>query len=226
MNSPDPSLFFQIAAGLIPALLLGGSISDATRVRRRHVGNRRHPMTRGNVIFFACLTACFAETYAIAGALGSPIDKFGVYLVATVIVAATNLIALTIFWPWIALEERGTPSWLTKTVVGGGMLALTATSVSLLASSVDLATQRQKATAAQDDLARRAQKDPVASVGSLALSQFDAEADAVRAQMQSGTIGQKAGARELEFIAKQKHEILALLLKQAVATAADQTAQP
>jgi hypothetical protein len=101
--SPNTSLFFQIAAGLIPVLLFAGAINDG--LRKRWFETLRLPTRRivaaGAVVLAAAVI--LAEFVAIAEAVSSDLypSRWRAEVVADVLEIETILLAADFLVPWL-----------------------------------------------------------------------------------------------------------------------------
>lgn len=97
------TVFFQIAASLIPAIMFGAILSDRVHPP---VGFFEGHFWRGVIVTITAIAVVFlataAEIAAIVAALGSgPPSQWSVLLVSTVLVGATTATLAVIAWPWI-----------------------------------------------------------------------------------------------------------------------------
>jgi hypothetical protein len=101
--SPNTSLFFQIAAGLIPGLLFAGAINEG--LRRRWFETLRLPTRRIVAAGAVALTAAviFAEFVAIAEAVSADLypSQWRAEVVADVLAIETILLAAGLLLPWL-----------------------------------------------------------------------------------------------------------------------------
>ena len=97
----DPRVFFQIAAALIPALALGGLLSEKLRPPENWElpEARRKALGAAAVVAGTCVFA--AEIAAVqAGLTGSP-NALETWLVAGVVVAASGITVAVVVSPWV-----------------------------------------------------------------------------------------------------------------------------
>ncbi|MGH3426419.1 MAG: hypothetical protein ACRDQZ_02400 [Mycobacteriales bacterium] len=100
MPQHDPRLFFQVAAGLIPALIFGGLISDRLKPSPSFSRSPRRFMV-GTLLFVLALTVLYAEVVAINAALTAEADELSTWSVALVLVGLTATALGILVLPWL-----------------------------------------------------------------------------------------------------------------------------
>lgn len=110
--------FFQIAAGLIPALLFGGLVSQSLTPRKllRVRPTRARRVAIGFCALCVVVFSLVAELVAIDLAI-SPrnADTWKVIVVVYALVIASALIGLALLWPWLPVIRDAIGSrWLPK----------------------------------------------------------------------------------------------------------------
>jgi hypothetical protein len=98
--------FFDIAAGLIPVLLLGGAVADRVR-SAAPTDPRSIPDSAGRMVAFSLasifgLYAGFAEVLAISSALSDEYSTLSAWVVALAVTFGTWGLAGVVVWPWVA----------------------------------------------------------------------------------------------------------------------------
>jgi hypothetical protein len=112
----DDRTFFEIAAALLPALMLGGLFSDQLKPGPGHDRDRRWPFL---VIAFVGPAFVFAETVALSAAItGDPGSFDRVVVSSALIVAAMGTVVLALL-PWV---ERLPPKLRRQTALGFAVL--------------------------------------------------------------------------------------------------------
>jgi hypothetical protein len=127
----SPSLFFQIASGLIPLLLAANGLTDALKPLQilRLFGRRgRYVIVAGLVVFIAA--AVVAEFFAISEAVAGHFvpRTYRTTLVVDVIAVETALLGAAFLWPWIRPKRRS----------GQKLMAINLLSFVIAASAVGL----------------------------------------------------------------------------------------
>jgi hypothetical protein len=143
--------FFDIAAGLIPVLLLGVAATD--RVRSAVPSDPRAlPKTLGGYLALyvagvGMIFVGFAEVLAISAALSDDPSDGTAWIVAGVVAGGTWALAATIAWPWVEVMYQprvpvghSLPRWLKISRAGLilAQLGLVAVTVQLLHSSIEV----------------------------------------------------------------------------------------
>jgi hypothetical protein len=146
---PNDSAFFDIAAALLPALMLAGLLSDKLKPPSGESPAPRWP-------FFLILLAgnffVFAEVVAISAAISGEPDGFDRVVVSAALIAAALGIVVLVLLPWVENVEprnRRRHVWglaASVLVLGGG-------SVALLINAVEHAAFLEEANE-QEDRAR------------------------------------------------------------------------
>jgi hypothetical protein len=101
----DPRLFFQVAAGLIPALIFGGLISEKLKPSP---ATRRWSWVGMLAVPPLALTVLLAEVMAINVALTGEPGAFATWLVALVLVGLTAGALGVLVAPWYRLMTNAT----------------------------------------------------------------------------------------------------------------------
>ena len=188
----DPALFFQIAAGLIPVLLFGGLLTEGLKPPR-HWLPRTMKLDLSLVVMAALFLsfAVYAETNAIAGALGAPVGKSGTWAVALTLTLGTAAIGLSVIWPWV--RKAAWPR-LPLLVVLVLVIASAVQSAQLLTSSVDLAATTSALARAE---ARAEAPEPnSARLTQIPLQLLEASEARVTAMQDAGLIPSRQAERE------------------------------
>jgi hypothetical protein len=140
----DDQLFFQIAAGLLPALIFGGLLTD--RLRPPRDGRPAVIVIVGVVTFLGALFMLYAEGLAISNAIaGGFVGKHERIVVSGALVGATVLVLGLIVVPWFLELRIGTAARAIVTaacvfpLVWGGIWA-----IDLLDASIELAQTRER----------------------------------------------------------------------------------
>lgn len=146
--SPNPALFFQLAAALIPALLFGGVLAEHLKP-----GTTPQPfvLTSSEKVSNAYralglsaigMIILGAEVVALSGALGNLPSPAGTWLVALTVVLATLTLTIAVISPRVRwrLLPRYTLVLVAATLAFAGF-----SSARLLKESVDVATTRSPA---------------------------------------------------------------------------------
>jgi MFS family permease len=148
MPEHDPRLFFQVAAGLIPALIFGGLISEKLRP-----SPAKRPWSRVGM-FAVPLLALFvlqAEVLAINVALMGEPDAYATWLVALVLVGLTAGALGVLAAPWYRLVTEAASRRqrrVLNAVTAVLSILLVVQSAGLLASAVQAEQSFQRLAAA------------------------------------------------------------------------------
>jgi hypothetical protein len=156
MVGPGSSLFFQIAAGLIPILLFAGGMSESFRTRwfeRLSAGTRGVVAAAAIVITVAVV---LAEFFAIAEAVSADLvfPTWRAAFVADVLAVETLLVACAFLVPWLqgfpvirrTFRRAGHPGFAL--LATGVVLAGLASSLWLLSDAALTAASRRDASVA------------------------------------------------------------------------------
>lgn len=155
MAQHDPRLFFQVAAGLIPALIFGGLISDKLKPSP---STRRWPLAF--VLQALALAVLLAEVLAINAALTGDPDAVATWLVALVLVGLTAAALGILVAPWYRqLMIVGSPGRRQR-IANYGVIAVLSTfvvveSARLLVSAVQAEQSFQRLAAALSSADKR-----------------------------------------------------------------------
>jgi len=135
MSTYNPSTFFQIAAGVIPALLVGGYAIDQLRpVGQSPTSSARR---RGWLVLCPVPLIVVAEFFALVGALGFMPGTFPTALVALILLGMTVLGIFSLGWK-SAISHL--PKF-QKVAYGLATMLLVVYSAYALASSVESANE-------------------------------------------------------------------------------------
>jgi hypothetical protein len=215
VNGPDPSQFFQIVAGVLPALLFGGVLRSRAQVEEaekwwkanseRGGRSSRRPW-KYHVVPPAALCIFVAEGFALAGALGSGLPTVMIYWVIGTVVIATYAMALTIVWPWWYGQNPSRRS-LGRLAVASVVTVLV--TMSLLKSSIDFAQVQQQALAAvagYEMLERQPSSATrlIPELRSLRLEELSAAEAEVRERLALGRISRSAAHRKLLGLVRER----------------------
>lgn len=130
MDSNSKTLFFQIAAGLIPVLVFGSLLSDRLKPGPWVATKAWGPFGALAIVVLLTFVPPLAEVTAISAALGNEPDRFGLWLVTGTITCGTGALALSLAWPWLKTLDQLSGSvrrralFRVSTAVGVGIGAL------------------------------------------------------------------------------------------------------
>lgn len=186
MTQPvDPSLFFQLTAALIPALLFGGVL--ARRLQPAESGRAFPPVW----IFQVAVVALPAEVSSLKGALGADLAAFDIWLVTLTVVGATLVLSALLAWPDSPAHDPN-PRWRTLYLPVLAVVIFLGPALGLR-SAVDFASDQTVADAAL----RAADRN----------RKLDTSEDLVRARLLSGKLTRRKAGRELEHIAVERQAV-------------------
>jgi hypothetical protein len=166
MPEHDPRLFFQVAAGLIPALIFGGLISEKLKPPP---ATRHWSWLGAFAVPPLALAVLLAEVLAINAALSGKPDAFATWLVALVVVGLTAGALGVLAAPWYS-RVADTASRRVRRLTTGLTAVL---SILLVVEAADLLASAVQAEQSSQQLAMALAKADQRDTASQLLSAYD-----------------------------------------------------
>ncbi len=145
----DPRLFFQVASGLIPALVFGGLISE--KLRPPSGPPRRRTWIASLVVVVVAQVVLYAEVIAITVALSGEADRLDTWFVALVLVGLTAAALGSLALPWYRNLFRGASRAVGRRSLYAGHMLMAAAALAAVVLAANLLTD---AVRAEQDLQR------------------------------------------------------------------------
>lgn len=138
----DNTLFFQIAAGLIPAFLLAGGLNQGFKIHVRGVRQRRVDFQVRAVASLFVIAIVVAEFFAIAEAVSGNLvpSAYRTVIVADVLALQTAVLGARFLYPFFPRRSGSAFITLVVAVMAAGTVGLW-----MLSDAAERATSRRTA---------------------------------------------------------------------------------